>query len=287
MVETVVHRRIKVAGADAFYRESGPAGAPVLLLPHGYPASSFAYRRLLPALGDTWRVVAPDFPGSGYSEDPEEFEYSFDGFAAWLDEFVEALGITRHGLWLHDFGSQIGLRYAIARPERITAIVISNGDIYEDTLGPGYDVLRRYWSEPTPENFAPIRAAISRDGFRHEVLNDVGPDLAERIAPEMWELHWALMTDRRKEIAASVIAGLRENVTWFPRYQKYLREAQHPALVLWGENDEYMPRESALAYARDLPDAEFHILDAGHWVLETHFEECLRLLRPFFTTHLL
>lgn len=275
------HRRIDVNGVDTFYREAGPADAPVMLLPHGYPASSFAYRRLLPALADRWRLVAPDFPGSGYSADPEDFAYDFSGFAEWLSAFADALEISHHVLWLHDFGSQIGLRYAIHHPDRIAGLVISNGDIYEDELGPGYEGLQRYWREPTLENLRVIQDAITAEGFREEVLNDVGDDLAERMAPEMWSLHWSLMTDRRRDIALRVIAGLRENVAWFPVYQDYLRRHKPRTLLLWGPHDRYMPAASARAYLRDLPDAELHLLDAGHWVLETRFDECVRLLRPF------
>lgn len=276
------HRRISVSGVDTFYREAGPESAPVLLLPHGYPASSYAYRRLLPALADRWRLIAPDFPGSGYSSDPTDFDYDFTGFADWLAAFAAAVGVgSHHALWLHDFGSQIGLRYAIQHPDRVAALIISNGDIYEDTLGPGYDPLRRYWRDPSLEHLSTIQAAVSADGFREEVLNDVRSDLVDRISPEMWTLHWSLMNDQRRDIAVRVIAGLRDNVSWFDRYQAYLREHQPPTLLLWGPQDRYMPEPSARAYLRDLPDAELHLLDAGHWVLETQLEESVRLLRPF------
>jgi pimeloyl-ACP methyl ester carboxylesterase len=280
-VVAVRHHRVEVAGVDTFVREAGPSHAPALVLPHGYPCSSFAYRRLLPALGDRWRLVAPDFPGSGFTADPQDFAYDFDGFAGWLAAFVETLGISRHGLWLHDFGSQIGLRYAIAHPDRIAALVISNGDIYEDTLGPGYEVLKQYWADPSLANLARIQSAVSEEGFRDEVLNDVRPELAEHIPPEMWQLHWSLMTATRRDIAVRVIADLRDNVAWFPRYQAYLREQQPPTLILWGPQDRYMPESSARAYERDLPNAELHLLDAGHWVLETQFEQCVDLLRRF------
>jgi len=284
MTQTV-HRRLRIAGVDAFIREAGPVEAPVLVLPHGYPCSSFAYRNLLPALADRWHLIAPDFPGSGYSSDPDGFPYDFDGFADWLAAVVDEFGVERHSLWLHDFGSQIGLRYAMAHPERITALVISNGDIYQDALGPGYDVLRRYWEDPTPEHLLPIRDAVSADGFRQEILNDLPPRLAARVPPDMWELHWALTTPARRDIAVRVIAGLRDNLEWFPRYQRYLREDHPPTLLLWGPQDRYMPEESARAYLRDLPDAEVHLLDAGHWVLETAFEESVQLLRDFLDRH--
>ena len=282
------HRRIDVAGVDTFVREGGPEDAPLLLLPHGYPCSSYAYRGLIPALADRWRVVAPDFPGCGLSSDPVDFSYDFDGYAVWLADLVDVLQPVGggHALWLHDFGSQIGLRYAMAHPDRITALVISNGDIYADTLGPGYQGLREYWADPSLTNLATIQSAVSAEGFRDEVLNDLPERLAERVPPEMWDWHWSLMTPARRDVAVRVIAGLRENVQWFPRYQAYLREQRPPTLLLWGPHDRYMPEASAHAYLRDLPDAEIHLLDAGHWVLETALEECTPLLRSFLDRHL-
>jgi pimeloyl-ACP methyl ester carboxylesterase len=235
----------------------------------------------MPALADRWRLVAPDFPGSGYSDTPEGFDHSFDGHAALLDRFVRRLGITRHALYLHDFGSQIGLRLAIRAPERVSAVIIQNGDIYEDQLGPKYAPLREFWRSPTPERRAALAEAVSEEGFKDEFLNAVRPELAERIPADLWKLHWALMTPRRRQIAVELIAGLRENLTWFPRYQAYLREHRPPALIVWGPHDGYMPEGAARAYLRDLPDAELHVLDGGHWLLETNLDEVVTLTRGF------
>jgi pimeloyl-ACP methyl ester carboxylesterase len=277
----VRHKRVDIDGIDVFYREAGPPDAPTVLLPHGYPCSSYEFRNYMAALGDRWRLLAPDFPGCGYSATPDDFDYSFDGYADFLARFCARLAVERFAIYLHDFGSQIGLRLAIAEPDRIAACIIQNGDIYEDVLGPKYAVLKSYWENPTEDGYAKIVAAVSREEFRAEFLNEVSGELAERIAPDLWELHWSLMSEKRKKIAADMIAGLRENLSWFPRYQAFLRRYQPPTLIAWGPNDGYMPAASAEAYRRDIPDAELHLLDGGHWLLETHLDEVVGLSREF------
>jgi pimeloyl-ACP methyl ester carboxylesterase len=282
-IRLVKHRFLQLDGAQVFYREAGPADAPPILLPHGYPCSSYAFRNLMPLLSDRWRVLAPDFPGCGYSDTPERFAYDFDGYAGFLARFADRMAVRRCTLYLHDFGSQIGLRFAIAQPDRIGALVIQNGDIYEDVLGPKYAPLLAYFRNPTPRGHEQLRAFVSEEAFRDEFLNGVPSELAERMAPDLWHLHWALMTPRRRDIAVRVIEGLRENLAWFPRYQSYLRTHQPPTLIVWGPRDGYMPEPSARAYLRDLADAELHLLDGGHWLLETHLEEVACLMRDFLS----
>jgi pimeloyl-ACP methyl ester carboxylesterase len=279
----VYHRSIDIDGVPTFYREAGDAASPVLLLPHGYPCSSYQFRQLMPRLADRWRLVAPDFPGFGYSATPRPFAYGFDGFARFLDRFVAALGIGRFALYLHDYGSQIGLRLAMQRPERVSALIIQNGDIYEDQLGPKYDVIRRYWSAPTDENRRPLERAVSEEGFRHEFVGEVPSAVAASVPPDLWTLHWTLMnTPERRALAVDLMVQLKENLSWFPRYQRYLREHQPPSLIVWGPEDGYMPEGAARAYLRDLPDAELHLISgAGHWLLETHFESALPRVRGF------
>jgi pimeloyl-ACP methyl ester carboxylesterase len=281
----MTHRRITVDGVEIFYREAGAADAPVLLLPHGYPCSSYQYRALMPALADRWRTVAPDFPGFGRSGTPQPgaFGFHFDAYATFLDRFAGVLGLTRYALYLHDYGSQIGLRHAIQRPERVAALVIQNGDIYEDALGPKYDAIKAYWREPSAVTLAPLEHAISEDGFRDEFVGEVPPQIAERVPPDLWTLHWHLMnTPQRRRLALSLMEGLKDNLRWFARYRRYLREHRPPTLILWGPQDGYMPEAAARAYLRDLPDAELHLFeDAGHWLLETHLSEAVPLLRDF------
>lgn len=248
-----------------------------------------AIRARRTSFGTTWAiwVIAggcwPDFPGAGYSATPDGFAYDFDGFAAFLEEFTGVLGVRRFALYLHDFGSQIGLRLAIRDPSRIAALIIQNGDIYEDALGPKYAGLKDIWTLERGKGLAKLREFVTRDHFKDEFLNEVRPELAARIPPDLWELHWPLMTDARREIAVRIIYDLKDNLAWFPRYQAYLRQHRPPALILWGPQDGYMPEASARAYLRDLPEAELHLLDGGHWLLETHLDEAVGLTRDFLT----
>jgi pimeloyl-ACP methyl ester carboxylesterase len=232
-------------------------------------------------LADRWRLLAPDFPGCGHSDTPENFRYDFDGYAEFLLRFTEQLGVRRFAIYLHDFGNWIGLRMAMAHPDRVVAHILQNGDIYEDQMGPKYAPLQEFFRNPTAEARAELGEAVNEEGFKDEFLNEVGPELADRISPDLWKLHWSLMTPRRREIAINVIAGLKENMAWFPRYQRYLRERQPPTLIVWGPRDGYMPEGSARAYLRDLPKAELHLLGGGHWLLETHLNEVVALARDF------
>jgi pimeloyl-ACP methyl ester carboxylesterase len=279
----VQHRHINIDGTEIFYREAGRAASPVVLLPHGYPCSSFQYRNFMPALADRSRLVAPDFPGFGYSDTPEGFRYDFDGYAAFLGAFIKALGIKRYALYLHDYGSQIGLRLAISAPERVTALIIQNGDIYEDVLGPKYEYLKSYWADPTPEKRKTLVEAVSENGYRHEFVGEIEDRLIPRVPPDLWKLHWSLTTPKRREIMVGLMEGLRANLEWFPRYQAYLREHRPPTLIVWGPQDGYMPEASARAYLRDLPAAELHLLDAGHWALETSLDQVVALAGGFLS----
>ena len=265
----VRHGRLQVGQVDTFYREAGSKEAPAILLPHGYPCSSFEFRNLMPSLADRWRLVAPDYPGFGYSGTPVDFDYSFDGYAAWLDQFVEQMKLDRFVLFLHDFGSPIGARLAIKRPERIVAQIIQNGDVpYEDALGPKYAEIERTWSLPDDQMLAAMRAAVTLENFQEEFLNEVRKEQVDLLPPDLWQLHWSLVTEQRKDAIAKLLFGLKANRHWFAEHQAYLQQHQPPTLIVWGPQDHYMPEKSARAYLRDLPDAELHLLDGGHWLLE-------------------
>jgi pimeloyl-ACP methyl ester carboxylesterase len=282
---SVKHYTIEIDGIEIFYREAGPSDAPVLLLPHGYPSSSFQFRNFMPALADHWHLIAPDYPGFGYSATPDRkhFTYTFDGYANFLERFAIAMNLTQYVLYLHDYGSQIGLRLAMKAPERIVALIIQNGDIYEDELGPKYKELKDYWANPTPEGREKLGKSVSEEGFRNEFVGEVSKHLIERISPDLWKLSWSLMLQQRREIMIGLMEGLQENLEWFSKYQAYLREYQPPTLIIWGPQDGYMPEGAARAYLKELPHAELHILDGGHWLLETHLTEVIALTRAFLS----
>lgn len=279
----VHHRTVDVDGIEIFYRETGPARAPVVLLPHGYPSSSFQFRHLLPALGDRWRAIAPDQPGFGYSgtPDPGRFAYTFDAHAEVLRRFTEAMALTRYVIYLQDYGSQFGLRLAMSAPERVAGLVIQNGDIYPDQHGPKYEPLKQFWRDPTDEGRERLAAAVDEEGFRTEFLGELPERLRDRVSPDLWRLSAALTTPRRRANLVRLLADQGSTVAWFPRQQEYLREHRPPTLIVWGPHDGYMPEGAARAYLRDLPDAELHLLDGGHWLLETHLDEVVRLVRDF------
>ena len=282
----VHHRRITVDGIDTFYREAGPADAPVVLLPHGYPCSSYAYRNLMAALGDRWRLVAPDMPGCGYSATPsaEDFGYTFDAYAEFLQSFVDTLQLDRYVIWLHDYGSQFGFRLALAKPERVAGLVIQNGDIYEDAFGPKYDFLKESWDNPGPDARRRIAQHVTLKGFESEFRGELPDDVADRISPDLWTLHWSLMsTPDRVANLIRLLEDQPSTLEWFPQEQAYLREHQPPALIVWGPHDGYMPEKSARAYHRDLPEAPLHLLGGGHWLLETHLDDVVPLVEDFLS----
>jgi pimeloyl-ACP methyl ester carboxylesterase len=185
----VLHRTIEIDGIEIFYREAGPKDAPNILLPHGYPSSSFQFRNFIPALADRWHLIAPDFPGFGYSgtPDPVHFSYTFNGYADFLERFTNSMNLTRYVLYLHDYGSLIGLRMAMKAPERIVALIIQNGDIYEDEFGTKYKELKEFWNNPTQERRVKLSKAVSEEGFRDEFVNNVSDNLIEQISPDLWK----------------------------------------------------------------------------------------------------
>lgn len=279
----VTHHTIGVDGIEIFYRQAGPPDAPVVLLPHGYPSSSFQYRMFMRALGDRWRLVAPDYPGFGYSASPprDSFAYSFKSYADVLERFTEVLGLEKYALYVFDYGSDVGFDLATRHPERIAGLIIQNGDLYEDALGPKYQPLKEFWADPSPERREQLAKNVTFEGLKDEVLGEVSPEIAERISPDLWQLSWPIL-ERNREAMVDLFLDLGESMKQYPRYRASLRKHQPPTLIVWGPNDGYMPEESGRAYLADLPDAEFHLLpDAGHWAIETHLAEIVDLTRDF------
>lgn len=285
----VRHRRIQVDGLDIFYREAGPAEAPVLLLLHGFPASSHMFRQLMPALADRWRVIAPDYPGFGYSAFPprERFAYSFAAYAELMATFTEALGLRRYALYIQDYGAPIGLRLALLRPDRVIALIVQNGNAYEEGLSDLWSPLRAYWAAPTAENRAKLRGWLDLDGTRLQYAAGVPEDQVELLSPDTWMLDWALLNRPGNiDLQLDLFGDYQSNVALYPAFQNFFRAQRPPTLIAWGRHDPFFTVAGAEAYRRDLPDAELHLLDASHFALETHGPRIASLIRDFLARRL-
>jgi pimeloyl-ACP methyl ester carboxylesterase len=278
---TSIHR-IKADGINVFYREAGPAGAPVVLLLHGFPTSSFQYRELIPRLADRYRVIAPDLPGFGFTEVPPErnYKYSFEAIAKTIEAFTEALGLKRYALYVFDYGAPTGLRLALAHPERITAIVSQNGNAYEEGLGDAWEPIQKYWRNPTPENREALRPVLSLEGIRWQYTHGV-PDPGA-IAPEGYTLD-AAMIERpgNADIQLDLFLDYANNVKLYPAFQEYFRKSKPPLLAIWGRNDPFFIPPGAEAFQRDNPNATVQILETGHFALESHVEEIAARMQEF------
>lgn len=276
------HHLIEVDGVQVFYREAGPADAPVILLLHGFPASSFQYRDLIPRLADRYRVIAPDLPGFGFTEVPakRKYAYTFDSLARTILAFTEALKLTRYAMYVFDYGAPTGFRLAMMAPERITAIVSQNGNAYEEGLGDAWLPIQRYWRDPSLENRNAIRAGLNLEGLRHEY--SVGIPDPFRIKPEGYTLDAALLArPGNVDIQLDLFLDYANNVKLYPKFQEYFRKAKPPILAVWGKFDPYFVPAGAEAFRRDNPNAVVELLPTGHFALETHLEEIVARMRRF------
>jgi pimeloyl-ACP methyl ester carboxylesterase len=276
------HHYADADGVRVFYREAGAANAPVVLLLHGFPTSSFQYRDFIPRLADRYRVIAPDLPGFGFTEVPAErgYVYTFAALANTMLHFTEALGLARYALYVFDYGAPTGFRLALLAPERIWAIVSQNGNAYEEGLGDAWQPLQRYWREPTAENRNLIRPALTREGLRREYESGI-PD-PSLIRPEGYTLDAALLErPGNVEIQLDLFLDYASNVRMYPEFHAYFRKSKPPLLAIWGALDPYFIPAGAEAFQRDLPKAEVQLLPTGHFALETHLEEIVRSMREF------
>jgi pimeloyl-ACP methyl ester carboxylesterase len=266
-----------------FYRAAGDSAAPVILLLHGFPASSFMFRELIPRLANCYRVIAPDLPGFGFTEVPAErkYVYSFDGLAATVEAFTEALKINRYALYVFDYGAPTGFRLAVAHPDRVTAIVSQNGNAYEEGLGDAWGPIRKYWAVPTAENREVLRKNIlTLEGTRWQYTHGVAsPD---SVAPESYRLDTALFErPGNKEIQLDLFLDYASNVKLYPKFQEYFRRSNPPLLAIWGKNDPFFIPAGAEAFRKDLPNAQVQFLDTGHFAIETHLGEIASAMQEF------
>jgi len=282
MRPTVRYETVAVDGLDIFYRAAGDPAHPAILLLHGFPSSSHMFRDLLPLLADRYRVVAPDLPGFGFSGAParEKFAYTFDHLAEVMGAFTEAVGLARYALYVFDYGAPVGLRMALAHPERITALISQNGNAYEEGLSQGWNPIQRYWQEPTAQNRESLRLLLTPEATRDQYTHGVtDPAL---LAPEAPALDSALLTrPGQDEVQLDLFGDYQRNVVLYPRFQEYFRTHRPPTLAVWGQHDPFFLPAGAHAYRRDNPAAEVHLLDTGHFALETHATEIGDLIHDF------
>ena len=279
----VHHRYATVQGRRLFYREAGPADAPALVLLHGFPTSSFMFRNLIPALADRYHVIAPDHLGFGYSDAPADFTYTFDALADLTAGLLTQLNVTRYAIYVQDYGAPIGWRLALADPSAITAIITQNGNGYDAGFIPGFwQTVWDYQREQTPETEAGIRGALTLESTKWQYLTGV-PD-ESLVSPDTWQLDHALLSrPGNDEIQLALFRDYATNPPLYPALHEYLRREHPPVLAVWGRNDPIFAPEGATAFAADAPDAEIHLLDGGHFLLESAGDEVAGLIRDFLS----
>lgn len=279
----VHHRTVTIDGLEVFYREAGPQDAPVLLLLHGYPTSSHMFRHLIPALADQYRVIAPDHIGFGRSSAPsvDDFEYTFDALADVTSAFLDAIEISRYTVYVQDYGAPIAWRLALAHPESVEGVISQNGNAYEEGFVPGFwEPIWAYASDPTPANEVALRPALEREAVQWQYTHGV-PD-ATTVAPEAWEHDLALLARPGVDRAQlALFADYSSNLPLYPRVHQWLRDSPVPVLAVWGKNDEIFDVAGATAFRRDAPQARIELLDGGHFLLESHLDEVVGIIRDW------
>jgi len=279
---SIKYRKAEVDGLKVFYREAGRAGAPALLLLHGFPTAGHMFRGLTPLLAGQFHVIAPDLPGFGQTDMPDrnKFRYTFDNIAHVIDRFTEVIGLNRFAIYVFDYGAPTGFRMAAAHPERITAIISQNGNAYEEGLSEGWNPIQAYWKEPSDANRKALRAFLSPETTIWQYTHGV-PDTA-LVSPDGYSLdNYYLARPGADEIQLDLFGDYKSNVALYPKFQNYFRKYKPPFLATWGKNDPFFLPAGAEAFKRDIPNAEVHFFDTGHFALETHCDEIASTIRDF------
>jgi len=269
------YRTTEIDGLEIFYREAGDPGNPVLLLLHGFPASSFMFRDLIPLLADRFHVIAPDYPGFGHSAAPStvEYAYTFDHLTDTVEKFTDRLGLSRYALYLQDFGGPVGFRLAVRRPERVSFLVVQNANAYEEGLPDSFwKVPRQVWADPSPANRAMIsQAAMSDEALEWNYTHGMADP--SRISPDSWVMQQALLNrPGNREAMVELLVDYRSNPERYPEWHAYFRAHRPATLIVWGRHDQIFPESGAHPFLRDLPDADLNLLETGHFALEDHSE---------------
>jgi pimeloyl-ACP methyl ester carboxylesterase len=281
------YHTVKVNGVDIFYREAGPDNAPVVLLLHGFPTSSHMFRNLIPLLGDRYHVIAPDYPGFGQSAAPDHrsFAYTFANFADLMDGLMIQKGVKRYAMYVMDYGAPVGYRLALKHPERVSALIVQNGNAYTEGLGAFWDPIKAYWRSDTPANRKALAGLVSLETTKFQYTDGMS-DLTH-ISPDNW-VHDQALLDRpgNADIQLDLFKDYGTNVPLYPKFQAFFRQYKPPTLIVWGKNDKIFPAPGAGPYLRDLPKAELHMLDTGHFALEDRLEEIAPLINDFLDRNL-
>ncbi len=280
---SVRYKTQMIDGVELFYREAGPKDAPAVLLLHGFPSSSHMFRNLIPALADKYRIIAPDLPGFGFTKVPAAANYAYN-FAAITDtiaKFTDAVGLKNYAIYVFDYGAPIGYRLALRNPDRITAIISQNGNAYEEGLNPqGWSAVQTYWKNPTAQNREALRPFFKQETTKWQYTHGVGD--ASLVAPESYTLDQVnLDSPGNAEIQLDLFGDYQSNVGLYPKFHEFFRNRRPPLLAVWGKNDPFFLPAGAEAYKRDQPEAEVHLLDAGHFALESRGPEIAALMRDF------
>jgi len=282
---TVHYRTAKVQDLTIFYRESGPAGAPTLLLLHGFPTSSHMYRHLIPMLNSDYHIIAPDLIGFGFSDAPsrQKFTYTFDNLTKYVQGLVDQLGLRKFAIQVFDYGAPVGYRLAMANPGKITAIISQNGNAYEEGLSDGWNPIRKYWKDPSEENRNALKAMMTLEMTRWQYLTGVGdPSL---VAPESYQLDQFLLDrEGNVDLQLDLFGDYASNVALYPAFHQYFKEHQPPFLAVWGDKDPFFLPPGAEAFKKDLPKAIVKFFDTGHFALETHVNEIGPVIRQWLGT---
>ena len=276
------YRSATVDGVSIFYREAGPADAPVILLLHGFPTSSHMFRNLIPTLADRYHVIAPDYPGFGGSAMPDhtQFSYTFGHYADLMDGLLQELSVQRFAMYVMDYGAPVGYRLALLHPERVSALIIQNGNAYTEGLKAFWDPFKAYWADGSDAHRQAMAALLTPETTKFQYTDGVKD--VSRIDPDNW-LHDQTLLDRpgNKDIQLDLFYDYGTNVPLYPQFQAFFRERKPPTLIVWGKNDTIFPADGAGPYLRDLPDAELHLFDTGHFALEDKADEMFPLIHDF------
>jgi pimeloyl-ACP methyl ester carboxylesterase len=281
---TIKYREADVDGLKVFYREAGPADAPMLLLLHGFPSAGHMFRDLIPQLASRFHVIAPDLPGFGQSDMPsrEKFHYTFDNIAGVIDRFTEVAGLHRFAVYLFDYGAPTGFRLAVRHPERITAIISQNGNANEEGLSEGWNPIRAYWENASPANRQALRSFLAPETTVWQYTHGVPDPTA--VSPDGYSLdNYYLSRPGAHELQLDLFGDYKSNVALYPTFQKYFRTHKPPFLAVWGKNDPFFLPAGAEAFKRDIPEAVVRFFDTGHFALETHAEAIAAAIRKFLT----